>query len=455
MARGLSLFVSISALVAAAAAQPCVPEWCDVGSAFTLPYTPTIRTFARFDDGTGEKLYAGGLFSELDGQPAENLAVFDGRRWIPVLPGTDDEVRSLRVLDDGTGPALYVGGRFRNAGGQPAMLLAKFDGTSWTPIPGLTPDPRMPGWETIYDALVWDRGTGPELYVAGFFGLPGLPESVGVAKLTDAGFERLGSGVARANPVFLAAVGCLRVIDLGNGPALYVGGSFGTAGGVTARNIARWDGNTWSALGSGLPEYGGDGGLVLPTVISILPGMDGDHPTLLASGDFSLNGVRGVARWDGATWTTIPGDFLPHGPGRISILGEGASATLYAYGLFTAIDGQESSGIAVWDGATWSNLGPPITNHAVSTIIDVVDDRGPAIFVGGRDFFGSPTWAPAARLGVLIGDVTCDGAVSLADLAVVLSAFGVSDAGDLDGDGQTTLEDLTILLSKFGNDCGG
>jgi hypothetical protein len=33
---------------------------------------------------------------------------------------------------------------------------------------------------------------------------------------------------------------------------LYVGGTFTTAGGVSANYIAKWDGNAWSALGSGL-----------------------------------------------------------------------------------------------------------------------------------------------------------------------------------------------------------
>ena len=34
--------------------------------------------------------------------------------------------------------------------------------------------------------------------------------------------------------------------------ALFVGGSFDTAGGVTAKGIARWDGTIWHALGDGL-----------------------------------------------------------------------------------------------------------------------------------------------------------------------------------------------------------
>ena len=37
-----------------------------------------------------------------------------------------------------------------------------------------------------------------------------------------------------------------------SGTNLYAGGYFTTAGGVTANFIAKWDGSSWSALGSGM-----------------------------------------------------------------------------------------------------------------------------------------------------------------------------------------------------------
>ena len=41
---------------------------------------------------------------------------------------------------------------------------------------------------------------------------------------------------------------------LASGSDLYVGGSFPTAGGSAATNIAKWDGSSWSALGSGMNQ---------------------------------------------------------------------------------------------------------------------------------------------------------------------------------------------------------
>jgi hypothetical protein len=49
-------------------------------------------------------------------------------------------------------------------------------------------------------------------------------------------------------------VNALIVFDDGTGPALYAGGAFTTAGGVSANRIAKWNGSTstWSALGGGI-----------------------------------------------------------------------------------------------------------------------------------------------------------------------------------------------------------
>ena len=40
-----------------------------------------------------------------------------------------------------------------------------------------------------------------------------------------------------------------------SGTTLYAGGYFTTAGEVSANYVAKWDGNAWSALGSGLDGY--------------------------------------------------------------------------------------------------------------------------------------------------------------------------------------------------------
>ena len=60
-----------------------------------------------------------------------------------------------------------------------------------------------------------------------------------------------GFGVPGMN----SAVAGLTVFDDGTGPALYAGGGFTTAGGVSANYIAKWNGSAWSPLGSGMNSW--------------------------------------------------------------------------------------------------------------------------------------------------------------------------------------------------------
>ena len=68
-----------------------------------------------------------------------------------------------------------------------------------------------------------------------------------------------------------------------SGSNVYAGGAFTTAGGSPATNIAQWNGNSWSALGSGLA-----GGLQGTSVGVYALAISGS--TLYAGGNFSTTG---------------------------------------------------------------------------------------------------------------------------------------------------------------------
>jgi len=76
---------------------------------------------------------------------------------------------------------------------------------------------------------------------------------------------------------------------------LITGGWFDSAGGTEVDHIARWDGSTWSPLGSGLyssPSWGGVGALAVYSA------------DLIVGGHFTFTGgswANHIARWDGAT----------------------------------------------------------------------------------------------------------------------------------------------------------
>src|SRR6185503_6833249 len=204
-----------------------------------------VEALTVFDDGEGPALYAGGDFTEAGGVAANHVARWDGSRWSALGSGTSAAVRALVVFDDGSGPALYAGGSFQTAGGGPVKFVGRWDCSSWTALGS--------GTGGIVRALVvFDDGNGPALHAGGDFTSAGGAPANRIAKWDGSSWENLGSGV---NGLTLPSVNVLAVFDDGNGAALYVGGAFGFAGGLPCENLARWDGSSWSGLGT--PPSGG------------------------------------------------------------------------------------------------------------------------------------------------------------------------------------------------------
>ena len=108
------------------------------------------------------------------------------------------------------------------------------------------------------------------------------------------------TGFEAANGFSSGIVRALAVDSVGN---VYVGGSFNTVDGVTVNNIARWDGESWSALGSGVSN---------PVEALAIDSED----NLYVGGFFELAGelqVNHIARWDGASWSALDGGVALNG----------------------------------------------------------------------------------------------------------------------------------------------
>lgn len=72
-------------------------------------------------------LVVAGSFSEAGGQPANNVAYWDGSSWYPIDEGTDGvAVFALAYYEN----ELYLGGDFTWAGGQPSRYIARWSGFS-------------------------------------------------------------------------------------------------------------------------------------------------------------------------------------------------------------------------------------------------------------------------------------------------------------------------------------
>jgi len=311
------------------------------------------------DDGPGPNppaLYAGGLFSEAPGAVAAfGIARWDGSAWSALGAGCQDLDNDLGVDamavfdDDGNGPhlpALYAGGDFNEAGGIPIARIAKWDGSSWSPL--------GTGMNDAVHALASfdDDGAGPHpaaLYAGGWFSTAGGVQTKGIARWDGASWSDVGGGLNPSYSIYTLTV----FDDDGAGPHLPVliaGGSFSTIAGVNADNIARWDGSSWSPLGSGTNEQ-----------VEALAVFDDDGPgpilpALYVGGFFTMAGGLAsphLARWDGTSWSAVGsgtnGTVFAFAPADIDGAGL-VRASLYSGGAFTTADGVSASRVVRFAG---------------------------------------------------------------------------------------------------------
>jgi hypothetical protein len=129
---------------------------------------------------------------------------------------------------------------------------------------------------------------------------------------------------------------------------LYVGGYFDSIGGVPIRSVAKWDGSTWSAVGT-FPHYAG-----FQNKINSLAFYMGD---LYACGLFLNNAgnVMNIARWDGANWVDVGGGINGGMDDAVELAVY--NGELYVAGLFKQADGNFGNYIQKWNGTSWSDVG--------------------------------------------------------------------------------------------------
>jgi hypothetical protein len=377
--RGPALYAGGGFTIAGGVGASGIARWD--GSRWAAPgsgLSGDVRALAKYDDGGGPALFAGGYYfatATARGGSANWIAKWDGSSWAALGGGVDNIVNALAEHDDGRGPALYVGGAFTTAGGVAVNGIARWDGSRWTALGG-----GVRGTYASVAALaVYDDGRGPALYAGGTFTSAGGVAVDNIARWDGSSWSPLGSGVGGN----FSSVAALAVFDDGGGPALYAGGNFTSAGGFAANGVARWDGSSWSALGSGVETY--------PGVAALAVFDDGRGPALYAGGDFTIAGgarVTGIARWDGSRWSAL-GSGVSGGVHALLVHDDGSGPALYAGGSFTTAGGVAANRIARWNGSAWSALGGGMTGYALDFIPDVLalaalaDAGGPALFAGG------------------------------------------------------------------------
>jgi len=351
-----------------------------------------IIALTAYDAGSGPELYAGGFFTNAGGVPVNHIARWDGSSWFSLAGGFQwaggPSVHAMAPYDDGSGSNLIVGGYFPVAGSASVWVedIARWDGMAWSALSGPS-GTGVGGNNPIVSALAdYDDGSGPALYAGGTFTTAGGVTVNRIGRWRDGAWSALsgptGTGVDGTNP----RVRALAVYDDGSGPALYAGGTFTTAGGVTVNNIARWDGSAWTSL----ENPNGTGMNSRVNALAVYD--DGSGPALYAGGYFATAGgftVNRVARWDGSTWSSLAG---PSGTGvsgevyALTVFDDGWGPALYAGGYFTKAGSLTVNRVARWDGSAWSGLSTPAgtgTNSTVSALAVIDGASGSILYVGG------------------------------------------------------------------------
>jgi len=190
------------------------------------------------------------------------------------------------------------------------------------------------------------------LYIGGDFTLVGNVYVNRIAKWDGSSWTGLGSGVSSS--VYALAI---------SGGDLYAGGLFTTAGGSPAPYIAKWDGSSWTALGAGIND------LVYALAVS------GNE--LYAGGRFTTaggNAANRIAKWDGNSWSAL-GAGMDAWPYALAVSG----SNLYAGGVFTTAGGNAARHIAKWDGSNWSAVGSGMNNN-----VNALAVSGSNLYAGGN-----------------------------------------------------------------------
>lgn len=231
--------------------------------------------------------------------------------------------------------------------------------------------------------------TGDIYAIGAFTGVNGVAANR-IAKYNGTSWSALGTGLDNT------------ALDLyfANNGQLYVGGSFHTAGGVTVNHIARWDGLAWRVVGTpaGLND----------SVTTIIGG--NDPRTIYCGGAFTgpsagagTYGLIAAINIDTNLFSSVGGGFSL--PGNVLIrLAVGGDGRLYAGGTFTQdVYGNPILSLAVFNGGKWYQLGDGISPSqygpdywAVSALVKDLEGginiSGSFRGIGDKNILGFARW---------------------------------------------------------------
>ncbi|MFD2720828.1 hypothetical protein ACFST9_19055 [Hymenobacter monticola] len=347
--------------------------WSSLGTGTSNGVNGSVLALAVAGNGG---VYVGGGFSQAGGAAAGHVARWNGTDWSTLgtaaANGANGDVFALKLGSNGD---VYMGGDFTQAGGAATSFLARWNGAAWSTLGGAT---ISNGLNRQINALA--VAANGDVYVGGYFTQAGGGAANYIAKWNGSAWNSLGSGSANG------LNGEVSALVVGSNGDVYVGGSFTQAGGLPANYIARWNGSAWSSVGAG-PSNG-----VNYFVRALAVAGNGD---LYVGGNFSQAGgvtANNVARWNGATWSSLGtggANGVDVGVMALAVVG---NSEVYVGGYFTQAGGMAANYIAKWNGTTWSSLGTGLN----SSVLGLAVAGNGNVYVGGS--FTQAGGVPANRV---------------------------------------------------------
>ncbi|MBI4785637.1 MAG: hypothetical protein HY782_01130, partial [Chloroflexi bacterium] len=322
----------------------------------------------------GSDVYVGGIFTSAGGIPASSIAVWNGSSWSALGAGVDGAVYAIAV----SGNDVFVGGYFTTAGGVSAHSIAKWNALTHT-WSGLGAGEGVFGGGYCYQcksgmiSVAAIAVSGSNVYVGGYFTSASGIDVNYIAKFDGVGWSALGSGVSFGSQTYYSPhVSAIAV----SGNNVYVAGFFDTAGGVSANNVAVWDGNNWLPLGSGVSAGGYCGSNGVSSIVV-------SGTSVYVSGTFQAGGINnGIAVWDGINWNAVGGVISNEsGCPTVNAIALGGTG-LYAGGLFTRAGDTPVNNLARWMSSSWFAVGNSADNGIEGTI-SAIGVSGNDVYVGG------------------------------------------------------------------------
>ena len=213
-------------------------EWLEIGAFASggtgTALSPTIRCHVFDREGS---LYVAGNFTAVNGIRTVSVAKYDGERWHNLSGGVNSELHVVNAIAIDKDEIVYIGGNFAGVGGITANRIARWDGMSWSALGN--------GFATSGSSGVVDILFDPD----------GLMWVCNINNPDNTGIQGIAKWDGKKWLEFDSTITTLMTFTamaMKSNGEIFVAGNWITIGGVNARYIAKFDGTTWSPLGTGM-----------------------------------------------------------------------------------------------------------------------------------------------------------------------------------------------------------